>query len=204
MAFDPKDHAFLSEIFFFLEYHSWFPIYFIDSSYRISSVGSYLYPWHPNVHRTRASPSALVLTPLAISSSLIELNVISVVRIPCFICCCCLVTKLYLTLLWPQPARLLIHGISQARILEWVAISFSRGTLWPRDWTCISCIGRRILYHWATWEAPKYYFSSILIGVPVFTLAPFRVTLIQYKLHCVIFLLILSSGFQLQRGNRKN
>ena len=152
----------------------------------------------------RAWPSALVLTPLAISSSLIELNVISVVRIPCFICCCCLVTKLYLTLLWPQPARLLIHGISQARILEWVAISFSRGTLWPRDSTCVSCIGRKILYLWATWEAPKYYFSSILIGVPVFTLACFRVTLIQYKLHCVIFLLILSSGFKLQRGNRKN
>ena len=49
------------------------------------------------------------------------------------------------------------HGILQARILEWVVISFSRGSSWPRDWTCvscISCIGRRILYHWATWEAP--------------------------------------------------
>ena len=42
-------------------------------------------------------------------------------------------------------------------ILEWVAISSSRGFSLPRDWThvsCISCIGRRILYHWATWEAP--------------------------------------------------
>ena len=36
-----------------------------------------------------------------------------------------------------------VHGISQARILEWVAISFSRGIFWPRDWTCVSCtIGR--------------------------------------------------------------
>ena len=33
------------------------------------------------------------------------------------------------------------HGILQARILEWVAISFSRVFSWPRDWTCISCIG---------------------------------------------------------------
>ena len=33
-----------------------------------------------------------------------------------------------------------IHGILQARILEWVTISFSRGSFWPRDWTCISCI----------------------------------------------------------------
>ena len=39
------------------------------------------------------------------------------------------------------------HGISQARKLEWVAISSSRGSSWPRDWTCISCIGRWILYH---------------------------------------------------------
>ena len=33
-----------------------------------------------------------------------------------------------------------VHGISQARIMEWVAMSFSRGSSWPRDWTCISCI----------------------------------------------------------------
>ena len=46
-----------------------------------------------------------------------------------------------------------VHGISQARILEWVAISFSRGSSWLRDLTCISCLGRGILYHWATWEA---------------------------------------------------
>ena len=38
-------------------------------------------------------------------------------------------------------------------MLEWVAISFSRGSSWPRDRTCISCIGRRwIFYHCATWE----------------------------------------------------
>ena len=39
-----------------------------------------------------------------------------------------------------------VHGILQARILEWVAISFSRGCSWPRDRThifCISCIGRQ-------------------------------------------------------------
>ena len=41
------------------------------------------------------------------------------------------------------------HGILQARILEWVAISFSRGTSWPRGQTRISYIGRQILYHWA-------------------------------------------------------
>ena len=38
-----------------------------------------------------------------------------------------------------------VHGILQARILEWVAISFSRGSSQPRDGTLISCIGRWIL-----------------------------------------------------------
>ena len=36
-----------------------------------------------------------------------------------------------------------VHGISQARILEWVAISFSRRSFWPRGWTYISCIANR-------------------------------------------------------------
>ena len=43
-----------------------------------------------------------------------------------------------------------IHGILQARILEWVAIPTSRGSFWPRDWShvsYVSCIGRRVLYH---------------------------------------------------------
>ena len=46
-----------------------------------------------------------------------------------------------------------VHGIFQARILEWVAMSSSRSSLWPRDWTQVSCLGRWVLYHWATWEA---------------------------------------------------
>ena len=46
-----------------------------------------------------------------------------------------------------------IHGIFLARILEWVAIPFSRGSSWPRHWTWVSCVGRWILYHRATREA---------------------------------------------------
>ena len=51
-----------------------------------------------------------------------------------------------------SPTGSPVHGISQARILEWVAPSFSRGSSQPRDWTHISCIGSWILYHWATRE----------------------------------------------------
>ena len=49
------------------------------------------------------------------------------------------------------------HGICQIRIQEWVAISYSRGSSGPSVQThicCISCIGRWILHHCATWEAP--------------------------------------------------
>ena len=49
-----------------------------------------------------------------------------------------------------------VHRISQARILEWITISSSRGSSQPRDQTCVShvsCTGRQILYHWAAWEA---------------------------------------------------
>ena len=46
-----------------------------------------------------------------------------------------------------------VHGILQARILEWVAVSLSRGTSRPRDQTQASCIGKWVLYHWATREA---------------------------------------------------
>ena len=46
------------------------------------------------------------------------------------------------------------HGILQAKILEWVAVSSSRGSSRPRDRTGDSCISRRILYHRATREAP--------------------------------------------------
>ena len=56
-----------------------------------------------------------------------------------------------------------VHGISQAKNLEWVAISFSGGSFRPRDWihvSCISCIGRQILCHWATWKAFMSHHSS--------------------------------------------
>ena len=64
---------------------------------------------------------------------------------------------LCLTLCYPMdcsPPGSSVHGIFQARTLGWVAISYPRGSSWPRDWTHNSCTGRRVLYHCATWEAP--------------------------------------------------
>ena len=56
---------------------------------------------------------------------------------------CCLVTKSCLTLLDSMHCSLpgsSVHGISQARILEHVVISFSRESSQPRDWTCVPCV----------------------------------------------------------------
>ena len=49
-----------------------------------------------------------------------------------------------------KPHRLYIHGILQARILEWVAVPFSRGPSQPRDWTQVSCIAGWFFTSWAT------------------------------------------------------
>ena len=57
-----------------------------------------------------------------------------------------------------------VYRTFQARILKLVAISYSRGSSRPRDWThvsCISCIGRQILNYWVAWEALSIYTSLI-------------------------------------------
>ena len=73
----------------------------------------------------------------------------------------CMSAQWCLTLCDPldcSPPRSSVHGIFQARILEWVAISCSRGSSWSRDQphiSWVSCIGRWILYYCATWKALK-------------------------------------------------
>ena len=82
-----------------------------------------------------------------------------------------------------SPPGSSVHGTLQARILEWAAIAYSRGSSGPRDQThvsCISSIGRWILYHCATWEALppltdvlKQHFCSFLITTSVKELGDF-------------------------------
>ena len=46
-----------------------------------------------------------------------------------------------------------VHGILQARILEWVAIPFSRGSSWPKNEAWVSCIAGGLFTSWATKDA---------------------------------------------------
>jgi len=72
--------------------------------------------------------------------------------------------------LWPyglQLTSLLYPQSFQARILELVAISLSRGPFGLRDQTSIACasfIGRLILYHWIIWEAPSIQFNPSVMS----------------------------------------
>ena len=83
---------------------------------------------------------------------------------------CMLVALLFLTLCDPvdySPPGSSVHGILQARILRWVAVSYSRGSSQPRGQThisCISCIGKWVLYRCATWEAPLKLESGLTIS----------------------------------------
>ena len=70
---------------------------------------------------------------------------------------CVLVAQLWPTLCNPMdcsPSGSSVHGILQARILEWVAIPFSRQSPWLRAQTLVSCIVVRFFNVWTTREAP--------------------------------------------------
>ena len=59
-----------------------------------------------------------------------------------------------------SPSGSSVHGIFQARTLEQDAIFYSKGSSRPRDQThvsWVSCIGRQVLYHCATWEALSHF-----------------------------------------------
>ena len=84
--------------------------------------------------------------------------------------CVCVLSRvwLFVTPMDYGPPGSSVHGISQARTLEWVAKPSSRGSTWPRDQTHISCIsyaGRRFLCHCALWEdhppPPLSLFESV-------------------------------------------
>ena len=75
-------------------------------------------------------------------------------------CCCCLVTKQQVVsdsfaTPWTEAHQgPLSMGFPTGKSTGWAAISSSRGSVLPRDGTHVSSIGKWILYHWASWEAP--------------------------------------------------
>ena len=85
-----------------------------------------------------------------------------------------------------------VHGILQARILEWVAILFSSGSSLPRDWTQVSCIAGRFFTYWASRET--FFFSFTLLKTPFTHLCSLS-SLILYPLLCQLTALSHQSNF---------
>ena len=78
-----------------------------------------------------------------------------------------LVTQLCLTLCDPMhcsPSDSSVHGILQARILEWAIICFSRGSSWPRDQTQVSCFAGRFFTNWTIRESQVAYWVVLFIS----------------------------------------
>ena len=61
-----------------------------------------------------------------------------------------------------SPPGSSVHGILQARILEWVAIFFSRGSFWPKDWTHVSCISRQIFFFLSLSHLGSHIYNRLL------------------------------------------
>ena len=85
-----------------------------------------------------------------------------------------LVAQLYPTLCDPTNCSLprsCVHGILQARILEWIAIPFSRAFSWPRDRTQVSCIVGRFFTIWATGKIHLERYSQMgKLGLELYTI----------------------------------
>ena len=99
-----------------------------------------------------------ILPPIIWRFNVIPIKISTVILFVCF----CInrekeseVTQPCPTLCKPMDCSLpgsSVHRIFQSRVLEWVAVSFSRASSWPRDWTWLSHIAGRYFDVWATRE----------------------------------------------------
>ena len=87
-----------------------------------------------------------------------------------FVCVCVVNRSVLLDSLWLYgPPGSSVCGILQARILEWVAISYSKGSSQPRDRTCISCIARGFFTATSEVSLTLKHNLSIIISLNVIT-----------------------------------
>ena len=91
----------------------------------------------------------------------------------CSLCCCVQLCNL----MGCSPPGSSVHGISQARVVDWIVIYYSKGSSWPQDWTqeSVSCTGKLILYHCASrvqellavlWEAAQHIQVGLGLATP--------------------------------------
>ena len=101
------------------------------------------------------------------------------------VCMCAKVASVVSDPMDCSPPGSSVHGILQARILDWAAVPSSRGSSWPRDWICIShifCICRWVLYHQYHLGSPS---SSLIINWNTFVLLFLFFLFIVFRALCV-------------------
>ena len=104
-------------------------------------------------------------------------------------CYCCLVAKLCQVFCNPMgcsQSGSFVHRISQARILEWVAIPFSRGSSRPTDLTQVSYTAGRFFTFWATREActKLFLFPNCFINFQVIKLSSSSFFFLAWDVGC--------------------
>ena len=110
----------------------------------------------------------------------------------------CSATRSCATLYDPMdcsPPGSSVPEIFQARILEWVSISFSRGSPQARAQTCVSSTGRQILYHWAPWEV------LCIQGASAFSEAAMKGMQETESILSILFVCAMACGFQAVPGH---
>ena len=115
-------------------------------------------PWSCRVGTEISSPPFRKLTPLATSPHSYELyksHLINITKVKVKVAQSCLTVR--------GPTDYTVHGILQARILEWVAFSLSRGSSQPRDWTHVSCIAGVFFTNWVMRKYNKRHFKVLLL-----------------------------------------
>ena len=117
------------------------------------------FPHAANSYNYTVSMSDFFKLKVKQDSSAIRLWRSCIVSVCVWVCMKVKVTQSCLTLC--DPMDYTVHGILQARIMEWVVVPFSREWSQPRDRTQVSCIAGRFFTSWATREAIYIYIYNI-------------------------------------------
>ena len=85
-----------------------------------------------------------------------------------------------------SPPSSSVHGILQAKILEWVAIPFSKGSSWLWDQTWVSHVAGRFFIVWTNREAPIDSFASLKSGHLTGCFSEYKNTIIERNVFCLM------------------
>ena len=93
-----------------------------------------------------------------------------------FMCCCALgsVVSDSLDYCWQASS---VHGIFQAKVLAWIAISFSRGSSRPRNGGCVSCVSCIVFTCWAIRKSPhrERFFFFLVMNFKIYSFSNFHI-----------------------------